>query len=338
MEPACALVMPSSAVYHAPLVQIHQSLHLLIAQIHGTSALSGLLATLLDSYLRAQPARSQLTLPLLTCLLAGGAPVRAVPVGAAWTLLRLAAGMLDDLQDEGGYRRAGFALTPAVAMNAATALIFLAPLALQCGLAQRPELQHLCADLHHAGFHTCLGQHDDLSDHGQTPATLDAYWHMAGAKSGACLAWVCKAGCLVGGGSPAEVAACESYGYNLAVLAQIGNDWGGLSGAGGVSDLALGKQTLPVVYALTVADAPARGELLELLGRARVCPQAQQQARRAIIGLGGLHYTLVVAELWRRRACAALAPLPDSPARAALLALARDTFAVPRPAASDRRN
>lgn len=298
--------------------------------------MAGLLTTLVDGYLRAQPERSQLTLPLLTCLAVGGELAQAAPVGAAWTLLRLAAGILDDLQDEGVCRATADRLPPPLAMNAATALIFLAPLVLQRGLRRRPALRRICADLHRAGFQTCLGQHTDLEDTAQRRPSLEAYWRMVGAKSGACLAWACKAGCLIGRGSSAEVAACEHYGYNLAVLAQIGNDWTGFMSPAG--DLALGKKTLPVVYALAVADAPTRYELLSLLEQAPEQPQAEERARRAIIGMGGLHYVLVSAELWRQRARAALDGLPDSPPRAALLALACDTFALPQRLRAVRQN
>jgi geranylgeranyl pyrophosphate synthase len=112
------------------------------------------------------------------------------------------------------------------------------------------------------------------------------------------------------------------------VLTQIGDDFHGvwgpsrrLSPSQG-SDLAAGRKTLPVLYALAVAPTGLREHLWELLDRATDNAGAEAQARQVITDLGALYYLLVEAELRRQRGSAALQPIgPPSPALRGLLVL-----------------
>jgi octaprenyl-diphosphate synthase len=91
-------------------------------------------------------------------------------------------------------------------------------------------------------------------------------------------------------------------------------------------DLAEGKPTLPLIYALT-HSAPERVELIRDVikrgGRERL-----DQVMSTIESAGGLEYTARLAEAEAGHALATLAALPDTPYREALAALVR--FAIAR--------
>ena len=251
-------------------------------------------------------------LPLLICQFVGGDIETAVPLAAAWNLFHLAANIFDDIEDEGVVAGPHGAMPLAEAVNAATALLFLAQAALDplSEIGDSLSLPELRRELNQTGIQICVGQHQDLVEMGKPDVSLDTYWQIAGAKSGRFFGWASRAGAVIGGGSPSQVVGCDRYGYNLGVLLQIFDDWTGLSPNKGVNDLALGKRTLPVIYALAVAPSEQRRRLMTLLDRARQGRDAGLEARTEIIRLGGLHYTLVEAEVRRKRAETALLAIP----------------------------
>ena len=333
---------PFRPVLHA----VHRHIETLLAERLGGSPLQAALQHLLDAdQARKREAWPFAFLPLFTACLVGGAPEVAVPAAAAWNLLHLAAKLFDDLEDgcpPTGSGQTPKGLNPASAINAATALLFLAPLALYAprqgiGPAQgqsfdRPvtsvplsaslsdveELRapHLACELHRTALRMCIGQHRDLTEmsnpgfttFASLSASLDDYWQVAGAKSGSFFAWAARAGAVLGGGTEAQVAACAGYGYNMGVLLQLADDWADLGAGQEAGDLALGKRTLPVLYALSVAPPEQQKRLAALLDEAPRSPQAQGEAWQIILSLGGLHYLLVQAEIYRRRARALLWP------------------------------
>jgi octaprenyl-diphosphate synthase len=91
-------------------------------------------------------------------------------------------------------------------------------------------------------------------------------------------------------------------------------------------DLAEGKPTLPLIYALRKTDASTAAFIREVIrtgGRERL-----DDIMAAIESTGGLQYTARLAQIEADQALAALAALPETPYRDGLAALAR--FAVAR--------
>jgi octaprenyl-diphosphate synthase len=91
-------------------------------------------------------------------------------------------------------------------------------------------------------------------------------------------------------------------------------------------DLAEGKPTLPLIYALQNADAATGALIREVIlsgGRDQLEP-----VMAAIESTGGLEYTARLAQIEADQAAASLAALPDTPYRDGLTALAR--FAIAR--------
>ncbi len=247
-------------------------------------------------------------LPILTCQFIGGDVEAAVHLAAAWNLFHLAANIFDDIEDEGFVIGPNGVMPLGEAVNTATTLLFLAQSALDplSETDRSPFLLELRRELNQTGIHICVSQHQDLVEMTKPDVSLGTYWQITGAKSGRFFGWACRAGAVIGGGSPSQVVGCDSYGYNLGVLLQIFDDWVGLSPDEGVSDLALGKRTLPTIYALAVAPPGQRQGLMTLLDQACQSREAEIEAQAEIIRLGGLHYTLVEAEMRRKRAETAL--------------------------------
>jgi geranylgeranyl diphosphate synthase, type I len=249
-------------------------------------------------------------LPLLAADLVGSAGEAAAYLTAGWNLLHLSAHLFDQIEDEGYVSISGETMPLAEAVNLATTLLFLARLALDELPAAGVPLPLACQlgrELNQTITKMCVGQHEDLVSMTEAGASLDRYWQVMAFKSGLFFGWATCAGALLGKGSPAEAEQCKTYGYNLGLLLQILDDWTGLYGDSKESDLAMGKRTLPILYALTVAPPQEKVRLTALLEDASTAKQAECEARDEIIRLGGLHYTLVQATIRYKRAKAALA-------------------------------
>lgn len=333
----------------APLLQaVHRHLEALLAErLDGASLQTVLLQLIEADQARKRKAGPMAFLPLFTAQLVGGAAEVAIPAAAAWNLLHLAACLFDQLEDAHPLRPASCyspeqtlsGLDPASALNAATALLFLAPLALHThpqssGADQRRSFTRhgtlqLVDGLHNTWLRMCTGQHRDLTEMANPRFTLDDYWQVVGAKSGSCFAWAGQAGAVLGGGAAPQVAACARYGYNLGVLLQLADDWVDLGPGQEAGDLAQGKRTLPVLYALSVAAPAQRKRLAMLLNEAPRSPQAQAEAWQVILALGGLHYVLVQAQIYRRRAQTAVWPDAEPTAREYLTVLLDSVFPLP---------
>jgi geranylgeranyl pyrophosphate synthase len=269
-----------------------------------------------------------LLLPILCCEAVGGDGDQATAIAAAWFLLYLAAKILDDVEDDDTYLTPWSAIGVPQAINAATGLIFASQLALarlpRMG-ADRELALSLLEDFNRTALRMCAGQQADLTE--GSHLCLERYFWMAGAKSGEFFALACRAGALLG---TDKVAPYSEFGYNLGVLIQMCDDFEGIWNPQGRSDLAAGKRTLPVIYALNIAPPSVRERLERLLVKAIGEQEAEEQARRIITALGAPHYLLIEAQIRRQRAEAALRSTGrSSPAHRQLMALLNGCFRVP---------
>jgi geranylgeranyl pyrophosphate synthase len=273
----------------------------------------GLLLELIETVLRGLRAENEeeasfLLLPIWTCQAAGGPPGRAVPISAAWCLLHTAALLLDDVQDRELALKPWPEMSPSQAINVATALIFCSQLSLGY-LGRQGTEAALALDVWQAFsrevLNVCAGQQLDLCD---GALSLDGYWQMAGGKSGAFFSLACRAGAMLGTRDRSSIDGYAEFGYNLGVLVQVSDDFNGVWNAPGPGDLVPGTQTLPVIYVLSVGSEQERACLLGLLQRTPLEIAAVQRARQLIADLGGVHYLIVQAEAYRRRAQSALPP------------------------------
>ncbi|MCL7455474.1 MAG: polyprenyl synthetase family protein [Anaerolineae bacterium] len=230
-----------------------------------------------------------LMLPILTCEALEGDVSQAHHVAAAFEIGRIAAGCLDEWQDQDTDNALWRAIGAARAVNLALGLLPLSFLALSrlSDLKLEPSLVlALHEEFHRTLFDMSAGQDADLRD----DRSLHDYEQIAGAKSGSLFRLGCRAGALVAG-APVDVAGrYGDFGYNLGVVAQMWNDLQGLAGLRGKGDA--GQQRALPTLAQQAAEEMAAGP----------SPEAGQ--------VGSL-YTLVRIQVFHRRATEALARCPE---------------------------
>jgi geranylgeranyl pyrophosphate synthase len=315
--------------YAALFDLLHARLQELVSEIREGDCLREVLAWLVESDWQTKKAKWPVAiLPLLTCCLSGGNLEAGSGVTASWSLLHLAAGLFDDVEDGDDVFGPGGPMPPAEAVNAATTCLCLAYLALDSLAETLPPatVQRLRLELGRMLIQTCAGQHQDLARMMSDQANLDRYWQVAALKTGRSFGWGCWAGAVAGGANAVESAQCQTYGYNLGILLQISDDWAGFLSAAEPNDLMRGKRTLPILYALTILPPGQRQRLEVLLAEAQRSRVAADAARSEIIRLGGLHYTLVQARIYYKRAETAIPFASDGQAQEALFFLLKNVF------------
>ena len=231
-----------------------------------------------------------LFLPGFCCQAAGGDPADAIGVAAAWTLLHRAADILDDWED--GDATSGS--TPV--LNVATGLIFAAVRSLvdprRAACSDQARLT-IVEDFARVGLYVCGGQHADLVE---PPHSLEACWKIVQAKSGACFALACRAGARLAHVADSVTEHYSEFGHHLGMAIQICDDVKGIwSPTGKRSDLAFGRRTLPVSYALSVAPPELQERLLQCLQSASHDTEAEPLARHLIEETGAVVYLAVEA-------------------------------------------
>ncbi|MBK7071421.1 MAG: polyprenyl synthetase family protein [Myxococcales bacterium] len=179
-----------------------------------------------------------------------------------------------------------------------------------------------------------LAESLQLERRGHIDGDVADYVRVAEGKTAALFRWAMGAGARAGGCAPAVVAALESYGADLGVGFQIVDDCLDFAGDVAVTgkalytDLREGKLTLPLLIAL-----PRDRELVALVAAAIADDEAsiEEQTRRhlaighRIAATGALAEARAEAQARISRAIAALAVLPEGPARAALQTVAEAT-------------
>jgi len=135
-------------------------------------------------------------LPGLCCQAAGGLPRTADPVAAAWLLFYTAASIMDHVEDAEQPDPWWADLGAGAAINVATGLYFSACLLLSeldSWLGDHEAASQIRSQVLGRFLVMCSGQHLDLI---RPSPTLDQYWDLARAKSGAFFTFACWAGAL----------------------------------------------------------------------------------------------------------------------------------------------
>jgi geranylgeranyl diphosphate synthase type I len=206
-------------------------------------------------------------LTLLSAAALGADWKQALPAAAGVELVHNFSLIHDDIQDHSAARRG----RPTVwikwgipqAINAGDLMFTLAYQALlkcspgEVALAASQILSQACIRL-------TEGQYLDLSYETREDLPLESYWLMIAGKTAALLAACCELGALAAQADARQRQAMHNFGFDLGLAFQAQDDWLGiwgdasLTGKSVESDLATGKKTLPVVYALSLNKAFSR--------------------------------------------------------------------------------
>ena len=165
--------------------------------------------------------------------------------------------------------------------------------------------------LHKTIFEMCAGQHSDLQTQS---AGIHTSLKIAAAKSGVFFSAACYSGAILAMDDPSQLNCFSSYGYHLGMIIQIEDDISDFWDMGGRNnDLARGKRSLPVVYALEVLPAEETHRLKELLVEARTDRAAEEAARQTILAAGAILFLDLEVKKRYRLAEIALRQLQLSP-------------------------
>ena len=118
----------------------------------------------------------------------------------------------------------------------------------------------------------CEGQQLDMEFESRKSVTEQEYLDMIGKKTGALFELAGKGGALIGGGTPSEVAALQTYGMTLGLAFQIWDDYLDMSSTAKTlgkdigNDIRNGKKTLIAVHSLTNASGKHKRLLDDVFG------------------------------------------------------------------------
>jgi octaprenyl-diphosphate synthase len=171
-----------------------------------------------------------------------------------------------------------------------------------------------------------------LENRGRIDARMRTYMQVVEGKTAALFRWAMFAGARAGGLDPAACKSLEEYGLHLGVAFQLIDDHLDYAGDGSTIgkspfiDLREGKMTHPVIVALE-RDPSLRSVLEELVASPAddVPAEAKSRLLSVLNHTGALDSTRELAICKTDAACEALAALPASRARDALLTVARAT-------------
>ncbi len=244
-------------------------------------------------------------LPGLCCQAAGGDPGQATPIAAAWLLFYTAASIMDHVEDKEEPDPWWAELGTGPVVNVATGLYFSASLALsqldeQLGNHQTAgEIRSIVLDRFLA---MCSGQHLDLT---RARPTLQQYWEIAQAKSGAFFTLACWAGARLATSQPEVLDGFSQFGEHIGLLVQILDDleeFRDLEKRLYRGDLNSLFHALPVIYVLEVCPPPVKEQFDGLLVKHGSVPRAIEKVYQVVESSGGVLYLL--AELEKHRSLA----------------------------------
>ena len=165
-------------------------------------------------------------LPILACQAAGGNADDALPVAAAWTSLRHAANLIDDMQD-GDLHRYAHPVRPDVATTYALAFIFSAFQILNEHSINPENTQKITSIFARSGLDSSRGQLSDLTlkeDEPQPEDELQAYWMTVIQKSGSIYYAGLAGAAAAGTDSHDWIEALGQYGIAVGVIRQVIDD------------------------------------------------------------------------------------------------------------------
>jgi len=171
-----------------------------------------------------------------------------------------------------------------------------------------------------------------LENRGRIDARMLTYMQVVEGKTAALFRWAMFAGGRAGDLDPDACRSLEEYGLHLGVAFQLIDDHldyagdGATIGKSPLTDLREGKMTHPVIVALE-RDPSLRPVLEELVANPLddIPEDARSRLLLALDRTGALESTRELAVHKADAACLALGGLPDSPARDALITVARAT-------------
>ena len=168
-----------------------------------------------------------------------------------------------------------------------------------------------------------IGEMRQLVMHDGLDFTEEDYYRLISAKTASLMSAACELGAMVG--DPSYRAALRDYGYNVGMAFQIADDILDYAGTEDVTgkptgqDLREHKVTLPLIVALRQFDQEQRLLVNALFGDPEPSDEQILRVMQATEALGGIDYSMKIAEEFAQAALDAIEKLPESGATTALV-------------------
>ena len=244
-------------------------------------------------------------LPLLVCESICGHNEVAAPAAAAVEFFKTAADVFDDIEDGDSPQSLGEIHGHAINVgNTLLALGQKSVVRLREKTTDPDIVAAVLAELSSSFIQACAGQWRDLSRQSEGALSEELYLNTIALKSASQLECACRIGALVAMSDEYLMGCFGSFGHNLGMAAQVTNDIQGiLDASGSRNDIYQRKKTLPVIYALTHGDNHSRITLESIYDQAtQVTPDTEREAKSVLLGVGAVHYAVLIAEVFRQRA------------------------------------
>jgi geranylgeranyl pyrophosphate synthase len=263
----------------------------------------------------ASPGLPAIQLPLLVHAAITGDERPAYHLAEACTLLYFGVDLFDNLIDE-ELSSSWKTRDPAEASLAATTLLAAAPQIAIARLREHGVPPERLWELAHLFAETLLtmsaGEHEDVLFTGRVDVKPEMCRDMIERKSGSEFALFAQAGAKLAAGDEDVIQQYAAFGRCFGMASQLRSDVWDIWGAEISQDLINGKCTLPVIHAMSTLQETSRGRLQELLRVARESAEHHDEVRALLAETGSLRHTILVIEVYLRRArehLAAASPL-----------------------------
>lgn len=243
--------------------------------------------------------------PALSCEAAGGDPLRAVPLAAAWLLNVLAGRIFDDWQDGEGDQQPWMKGGAAEATSIGLFALGAANSALSHLQVERETLSDIVRAFGNILALSAKAQRSGLDVHS---LTVEKYFaHIAG-KTGVVFATAAWAGARIAESDETVVGTLYAFGMNLGMAIQIVDDCEDLA-----SDLRRQHLTLPVAFGLNQTEHSRHSSLVSLLN-SRSHESWVDDVTVELEEMDAIEWSMRVASVYQARALTALEALPQESA------------------------
>jgi geranylgeranyl pyrophosphate synthase len=206
-------------------------------------------------------------LPGLCCQGAGGKLESTLEISAAWMLLFTAAHIIDTIEDGDFDPQIDRIGGTGAAINTANGLFLSAVMQLR-SMSENQIPKTLSEKITNDYLDTILrmtsGQHLDLTI---PKISLDQWWQIADAKSGAFFSLACRSGSQLGTSDPRKVNAFSEYGFHVGLMLQILDDLDDFQlflNSGEITSIIFLERSLAAAYAYDVLPDRSKEEIVRL--------------------------------------------------------------------------
>jgi geranylgeranyl pyrophosphate synthase len=217
----------------------------------------------------------------LTCEAVGGDPNTTTPIGAAFVLLAGAADIHDDIIDKSKIKNSKPTIFgkfgKEIALLAGDALLFKGLILLHKACEKLPHKtkQTILNLTIKAFFELGNAEAKEVNFRAKCGTQPEEYWKIIETKAAVAEASA-RIGAILGCGNSKEIEALGSYGRIIGILMTIRDDFIDLFESDEIINRAK-NECLPLPLLLALQDAPARSEIVYLLGKNKLTEQETQR-------------------------------------------------------------